>query len=145
VVDQMTIHDPAGAVDTDVGRVGRRRALDDLLAGVVDVGQPRAVAPQPDHVGPLAGLQGADIRDTAILRLLGDVSLRPSEVCTLHLGDIIWSGDGQVPVQLEVAWVAGSPQRGGLLPTALCPPPGPVDRTVTVRRARNWCRRRGTG
>jgi hypothetical protein len=49
----MTIHDPAGAVDPDVGHVGRRRAVDDLLAGVVDVGQARAVAAQPDHVGPL--------------------------------------------------------------------------------------------
>jgi integrase len=47
------------------------------------------------------------VRDHAILRLLGDVGLRPSEVCALKLGDIIWSDDGQVPVQLEVAWGQG--------------------------------------
>jgi integrase len=37
------------------------------------------------------------VRDRAILRLLGDVGLRPSEVCALNFEDIIWSGDGQVP------------------------------------------------
>jgi integrase len=47
------------------------------------------------------------VRDRAILRLLGDVGLRPSEVCALKLGDIIWSGDGQVPAQLKVAWGKG--------------------------------------
>jgi integrase len=35
------------------------------------------------------------------------VGLRPSEVCALKLGDIIWSGDGQVPAQLKVAWGKG--------------------------------------
>jgi integrase/transposase len=47
------------------------------------------------------------IRDRAMLRLLGEVGLRPSEVCALTFGDIIWSADGQVPVQLEVAWGEG--------------------------------------
>ena len=47
------------------------------------------------------------VRDLAVLRLLGDVGLRPSEVCALKLGDMIWSADGQVPVQLEVAWGKG--------------------------------------
>jgi len=47
------------------------------------------------------------VRDRAVLRLLGDVGLRPSEVCALKLGDIIWHADGQVPVQLEVAWGKG--------------------------------------
>ena len=47
------------------------------------------------------------IRDRAILRLLGDVGLRPSEVCALKVGDIIWSGNGQVPAQLQVAWGKG--------------------------------------
>jgi integrase len=47
------------------------------------------------------------VRDLAVLRLLGDVGLRSSEVCALKLGDIIWSADGQVPVQLEVAWGEG--------------------------------------
>src|SRR5215207_8669401 len=56
----MTIHDPAGPVDPDVGHIGRGGAVDDLLAGVVDVGQAGPVAPQPDQVGPLAGLQRPD-------------------------------------------------------------------------------------
>jgi integrase len=56
---------------------------------------------EPDLTTPLG------LRDWAILRLLADVGLRPSEVCALKLGDIIWSGDGQVPVQLEVAWGQG--------------------------------------
>ncbi|HEX5882758.1 MAG TPA: HTH domain-containing protein, partial [Actinomycetota bacterium] len=47
------------------------------------------------------------VRDLAVLRLLGDVGLRPSEVCALKLGDLIWSADGQVPVQLKVAWGEG--------------------------------------
>jgi integrase len=47
------------------------------------------------------------VRDRAVLRLLGDVGLRPSEVCALKLGDIIWHADGQVPVQLQVTWGKG--------------------------------------
>ena len=47
------------------------------------------------------------VRDRAILRLLGDVGLRPSEVCALKLGDIIWSGDRQEPLELKVAWGQG--------------------------------------
>jgi integrase len=47
------------------------------------------------------------VRDTAILRLLGDVGLRPSEVCALKLGDILWSADGGTPIQLRVAWGKG--------------------------------------
>jgi integrase len=38
------------------------------------------------------------VRDTGILQLLGDVGPRPSEVCALKFEDIIWSGDGQVPL-----------------------------------------------
>jgi hypothetical protein len=45
---------PADAVDPDVGHVGGGAAVDDLLAGIVDVGQAGPVAPQPDQVGPLA-------------------------------------------------------------------------------------------
>jgi integrase len=47
------------------------------------------------------------VRDQAILRLLGDVGLRPSEVCALKLGDIIWHADSQVPLQLQVTWGNG--------------------------------------
>lgn len=46
-------------------------------------------------------------RDRAMLRLLGDVGLRPREVCALQLGDILWSTDGRTPVQLRVAWGQG--------------------------------------
>jgi integrase len=49
----------------------------------------------------------AGVRDRAMLRLLGDVGLRPSELCALTFKDIIWSTDGQVPVQLKVAWGQG--------------------------------------
>jgi integrase/recombinase XerD len=56
---------------------------------------------EPDLTTPVG------VRDRAILRLLGDVGLRPSEVCALKFEDIIWSADGQVPVQLEVAWGKG--------------------------------------
>jgi integrase/recombinase XerD len=47
------------------------------------------------------------VRDRATIRLLGDVGLRPSEVCALRFGDIGWSADGQVPVRLRVAWGKG--------------------------------------
>jgi integrase len=47
------------------------------------------------------------VRDRATIRLLGDIGLRPSEVCALTVGDIVWSADGQVPVQLRVAWGKG--------------------------------------
>jgi integrase len=47
------------------------------------------------------------VRNRAIVRLLSDVGLRPSEVCALQLGDILWSNDGRAPVQLRVAWGEG--------------------------------------
>jgi len=47
------------------------------------------------------------MRDRAIVRLLGDVGLRPSEVCALQLGDILWSAAGRAPDQLRVAWGEG--------------------------------------
>jgi integrase/recombinase XerD len=47
------------------------------------------------------------LRDRAILRLLGDVGLRPREVCVLRLGDLIWSADRASRVQLRVAWGEG--------------------------------------
>ena len=56
---------------------------------------------EPDLTTP------AGVRDRAILRLLGDVGLRPSEVCALKFEDMIWRADGQVPVQLQVAWGKG--------------------------------------
>jgi integrase/recombinase XerD len=56
---------------------------------------------EPDPTTPLG------VRDRAILRLLGDVGLRPSEVCALRLGDFIWQADSQEPVQLQVAWGKG--------------------------------------
>ena len=56
---------------------------------------------EPDLTTP------AGVRDRAILRLLGDVGLRPSEVCALKFEDIIWRGDGQAPLQLRVAWGKG--------------------------------------
>jgi integrase/transposase len=49
----------------------------------------------------------AGVRGRAILGLLGDVGLRPGEVGALKLDDIIWSADGQTPVQLRVAWGEG--------------------------------------
>ncbi|HEV8165256.1 MAG TPA: tyrosine-type recombinase/integrase, partial [Actinomycetota bacterium] len=49
----------------------------------------------------------AGLRDRAILRLLGDVGLRPSEVRALTVKDILWSAEGHVPVQLQVAWGQG--------------------------------------
>jgi integrase len=47
------------------------------------------------------------VRDRAILQLLGDLGLRPSEVCALKLGDISWHADSQKPVQLQVTWGQG--------------------------------------
>ena len=48
------------------------------------------------------------VRDrAAIIALLGEVGLRPGEVCALQLGDIVWSDDGRVPAQLRVAWGEG--------------------------------------
>jgi integrase/recombinase XerD len=49
----------------------------------------------------------AGVRDRAIIALLGDVGLRPREVCALQLGDILWSDDGRAPDQLRVAWGEG--------------------------------------
>ena len=56
---------------------------------------------EPDLTTPVG------IRDGAILRLLGDVGLRPSEVYALKLGDIIWSAESEMPAQLKVAWGKG--------------------------------------
>jgi integrase len=56
---------------------------------------------------PAAGTPPKTISPAQYERLLGDVGLRPSEVCALKLGDIIWSADGQVPMQLKVAWGEG--------------------------------------
>jgi integrase len=47
------------------------------------------------------------VRDRAIMRLLGDVGLRPRELCALQRGDIIWTADGRTPVQLRVTWGEG--------------------------------------
>jgi integrase len=92
---------------------------------VRDVGRPelaanlhasRQHAPPPTTISPeqyerLLGVPNpetpAGVRDRAIMRLLGDVGLRPSEVCALQLGDILWSGDGRTPDQLRVAWGDG--------------------------------------
>ncbi len=38
------------AVDPDVGEVGGGGGVDDLLAGIVDVGQPGPVGAEPNHV-----------------------------------------------------------------------------------------------
>jgi len=52
---------------------------------------------EPDLTTPL------HVRDRAMLRLLGDVGLRPSELCALKIEDLAWSADGQAAVQLKVA------------------------------------------
>ena len=76
----------------------------------------RRQAPPPETISPkqyerLLGVPDpetpAGVRDQVIVRLLGDVGLRPSEVCALQLGDILWSGDGRAPDQLRVAWGDG--------------------------------------
>jgi integrase len=76
----------------------------------------RQKAPPPETISPAQyeRLLGAPelttpvgVRDRAILRLLGDVGLRPSEVCALKLEDFLWDADGRTPVQLRVAWGEG--------------------------------------
>jgi integrase len=76
----------------------------------------RQQAPPPETISPaqyerLCGepelTTPVGVRDQAILRLLGDVGLRPSEVCALKLEDLIWGADGRRPVQLWVAWGEG--------------------------------------
>jgi integrase/recombinase XerD len=76
----------------------------------------RQEAPPPETISPeqyeqLLGVPDpetpAGVRDRAIVRLLGDVGLRPSEVCALQLGDILSSVDGRAPDQLRVAWGEG--------------------------------------
>jgi integrase len=75
----------------------------------------RRQAPPPETISPAQyerlllepNLTAVGVRDRATIRLLGDVGLRPSEVCALTFGDIVWSADGQVPVQLRVAWGKG--------------------------------------
>jgi integrase len=76
----------------------------------------RRQAPPPETISPkqyerLLGVPDpetpAGVRDQVIVRLLGDVGLRPSEVCALQLGDILWSDEGRAPVQLRVAWGEG--------------------------------------
>jgi integrase/recombinase XerD len=76
----------------------------------------RRQAPPPETISPeqyeqLLGVPDpetpAGVRDRAIVRLLGDVGLRPSEVCALQLGDILWSAAGRAPDQLRVAWGEG--------------------------------------
>jgi integrase len=73
-------------------------------------------APPPQTISPAQYAQllavpdagtPAGVRDRAILQLLGDVGLRPGEVCALRLGDILWSADGRTPVRLRVAWGDG--------------------------------------
>jgi integrase/recombinase XerD len=67
----------------------------------VSPGQYERLLRVPDPETPVG------VRDRAIVRLLGDVGLRPREVCVLQLGDIIWSADGRTPVQLRIAWGEG--------------------------------------
>jgi integrase/recombinase XerD len=92
-----------------VRHVGRPELAASLHASRQDAPPPETISPaqyerllrEPDLTTRVG------VRDRAILRLLGDVGLRPSEVCALTLGDVIWSGDGQLPVLLEVAWGKG--------------------------------------
>jgi len=76
----------------------------------------RRQAPPPETISPAQYERlllepdlttAVGVRDRATIRLLGDVGLRPSEVCALTVGDIVWSADGQLPVQLRVAWGKG--------------------------------------
>jgi hypothetical protein len=87
VVDQPAVGDPADAVDPDVGHVGGGGAVDDRPARVVDIGQGRRVAAQPDQVGPLArpsdptslsGLSAYAPSTMALARMSPAVSARAS-------------------------------------------------------------------
>ena len=92
-----------------VRQAGRPELAASLRASRQQAPPPETISPdqyerlllEPDLTTPVG------VRDRAILRLLGDVGLRPSEVCALKFENIIWSGDGQVPVQLKVAWGKG--------------------------------------
>jgi integrase/recombinase XerD len=92
-----------------VRRAGRSELAASLQVSRQQAPPPETISPEqyerllvvPDPETP------AGVRDRAIVRLLGDVGLRPSEVCALQLGDILWSGDGRAPVQLRVAWGDG--------------------------------------
>jgi integrase/recombinase XerD len=92
-----------------VRRAGRPELATSLHASRQQAPPPETISPaqyerlllEPELTTPLG------LRDRAIQQLLGVIGLRPSEACALKLGDIIWSGDGQVPVQLEVAWGQG--------------------------------------
>jgi integrase len=92
-----------------VRHAGRPELAASLHASRQQAPPPETISPaqyqrlllEPDPTTPLG------VRDRAILRLLGDVGLRPSEVCALEVGDIFWGGDGQEPVELQVAWGQG--------------------------------------
>ena len=92
-----------------VRHVGRPELASSLHASRQHAPPPEIISPEqyerllaaPDSGTPVG------VRDRAILRLLGDVGLRPGEVCALQLGDILWSADGRAPVQLRVAWGQG--------------------------------------
>ena len=134
----------AGALRLLVRHAGRPELAASLRASRQQAPPPETISAaqyerllgEPDLTTPVG------VRDRAILRLLGDVGLRPSEVCALHLGDIIWGDDGQVPVQLEVAWarvgLSSSPPRR--------PPPWPagchIIRTGRLTGGAGSCRRR---
>ena len=84
------------------------------LAASLHTSQQQASPPEaisPDQYERLLAVPDAEtpagVRDRAIVRLLGDVGLRPREVCALQLGDILWGVDGRAPVQLRVAWGQG--------------------------------------
>ena len=84
------------------------------LAASLHTSQQQAPPPEtisPDQYERLLAVPDAEtpagVRDRAIVRLLGDVGLRPREVCALQLGDILWGVDGRAPVQLQVAWGQG--------------------------------------
>jgi integrase/recombinase XerD len=92
-----------------VRQAGRPELAASLRASRQQAPPPATISPaqyerlllEPDPTTPLG------VRDRAILRLLGDVGLRPSEVCALEVGDIFWRGDGHEPVELQVAWGQG--------------------------------------
>jgi integrase/recombinase XerD len=92
-----------------VRHAGRPELAANLRASRRQAPPPETISPEqyeqllsvPDPETP------AGVRDRAIVRLLGDVGLRPSEVCALQLGDILWSAAGRAPDQLRVAWGDG--------------------------------------
>jgi integrase/DNA invertase Pin-like site-specific DNA recombinase len=88
---------------------GRPELAANLRASRRQASPPETIS--PDQYARLLGVPDlgtpTGVRDRAILRLLGEVGLRPREVCDLQLGDILWSYDGRTPVQLRVAWGQG--------------------------------------